>query len=742
VALVAGGETVTPIRRLNPGVNPATEAAVAAAMALASSQRLAGAGALREALAGRAVAPLSAVGQTVVVGPRAGGPQVGGRQGGPGWLWVVAGLAVVAIIAAIGFWLMRPENGVGGEATAAAVAQVTETADADSPPTTIVDESTAAATVVLAATETAEPTVAATETPAATATPASRRIVILPGREESTQVLVPAGSFLMGADDDLSEDDEAPIHEVRLDAFYIEETEVTNAQFATFLNREVVDSGPYDSWIDVADEEALISISVLGDGFAVRPGFDRHPVVEVTWNGANAYCAWAGGRLPTEAEWEYAARGPEGRIYPWGDVFECGRLNADDETVLDDYVGPGGAGCDGFNRTAPVGSFPQGESWVGALDMSGNVWEWVNDWYQANYYTLSPAENPPGPVSNPDNLKVVRGGSWFKGYISDRGSFREHNQTTDTLNDVGFRCVYDVAAVTSAPPGSATSESPPVTTSWTVGATQTVADPSGDANTTIYVPAGTFLMGSEDGNNDERPIHEVTLDAFWLDRTEVTNARFADFVEGVGYETTAEAQGWGYLFDGGNWDVVNGANWRQPQGPGSDINGLDEHPVVLVNRADAAAFCAWAGGRLPTEAEWEYAARGPENRLWAWGNEFLADRVNYCDHDCSASWADLDVDDGYTFTAPVDSFPAGASWVGALNMTGNVWEWVADWYAADYYGRSPADNPPGPESGERGIVRGGSWVFESRRARATDRNHTDPTYAINDFGIRCAYDVG
>ena len=249
-------------------------------------------------------------------------------------------------------------------------------------------------------------------------------------------------------------------------------------------------------------------------------------------------------------------------------------------------------------------------------------------------------------------------------------------------------------------------------------------------------------MGSEDGNNDERPIHEVTLDAFWLDRTVVTNARFADFVEGVGYETTAEAQGWGYLFDGGNWDVVNGANWRQPQGPGSDINGLDEHPVVLVNRADAAAFCAWAGGRLPTEAEWEYAARGPENRLWAWGNEFLADRVNYCDHDCSASWADLDVDDGYTFTAPVDSFPAGASWVGALNMTGNVWEWVADWYAADYYGRSPADNPPGPESGERGIVRGGSWVFESRRARATDRNHTDPTYAINDFGIRCAYDVG
>ena len=303
-----------------------------------------------------------------------------------------------------------------------------------------------------------------------------------------------------------------------------------------------------------------------------------------------------------------------------------------------------------------------------------------------------------------------------------------------------------VATKTAEPVASATQPPPPANSPTPIplpvaGATRVAADPSSDENTSIYVPAGSFRMGSEDGNNDERPIHEVALDDFWLDQTEVSNARFAAFVADASYQTTAEAQGWGYLFDGGNWDVVSGADWRHPQGPGSSIDGLDDHPVVLVNRADAAAFCEWAGGRLPTEAEWEYAARGPDNRLWAWGDEFLPDRVNYCDHDCSASWVDLDVDDGYTYTAPIGSYPDGASWVGALNMTGNVWEWVSDWYAADYYHASPTRNPSGPDSGELGLLRGGSWVFEPRRLRATDRNSTNPNNAINDFGIRCAYDA-
>ena len=737
VALIAGGETLPPIRQANPGVNPTTEAAVAAAMTLAASQRLSGAGVLREALAGRAVAPLSAVGQTVVVGPRTAGPQAGGRRGAPGWLLAVVGLAAVAIIAVGAFLLLRPRDGAEVEPTTTAVGQGPTT-----PEETVVAATEPASTVAVTAvgTEAVEPTVAATATPAASATPANRRILALPGGSESAQVLVPAGGFMMGADDEDSDTDEDPIHQVRLDAFWLDMTEVTNAQYAAF----VADSG------HVTDDELDgVGYTIVGSDFddvsganwrhpfgpdSDIVGQDDYPVTLVSYDDSRAYCAWAGGRLPTEAQWEYAARGPQATTYPWGDVFSDQRVNACDRNCPMDWVNEDID--DGYTFAAAVGTFPGGASWAGAEDMAGNVWEWTADWWDETYYARSPVDNPTGPSGSVDqDGKSVRGGAWSSTTQGVRSAVRVSVGAWRGHFDVGFRCVYEPAPV-SAAPSIAPDESLPV-----AGTTRVADDPGGDGNTQVYVPAGSFRMGSEDGNNDERPIHEVELDAFWLGRTEVSNARFAAFVDDVGYQTAAEDQGWGYLFDGGNWDVVNGADWRHPLGPGSDINGLDEHPVVLISRADAAAFCDWAGGRLPTEAEWEYAARGPENRLWAWGNEFLPDRVNYCDHDCSASWVDLDVDDGYTYTAPVESYPNGASWAGALNMTGNVWEWVADWYAADYYGRSPTTNPPGPDNGERGILRGGSWVFEPRRVRTTDRNSTDPTYAINDFGIRCAYDA-
>ncbi|MGF3501312.1 MAG: formylglycine-generating enzyme family protein, partial [Candidatus Bathyarchaeia archaeon] len=189
-------------------------------------------------------------------------------------------------------------------------------------------------------------------------------------------------------------------------------------------------------------------------------------------------------------------------------------------------------------------------------------------------------------------------------------------------------------------------------------------------------------------------------EAYWIDRTEVTVAQFRAFVGATGYETTAEAEGWGYVYvaSSGKWERVRGADWEQPYGPGAAA-AEDDHPVVQVSWYDAAAYCAWAGGRLPSEAEWEKAARGTAGRIYPWGNTFDGRKLNYCDANCVYSWRDTAVDDGYASTAPVGSYPGGASPYGALDMAGNVWEWVADWYDRTYYASSPGSNPAGPDWG-------------------------------------------
>jgi formylglycine-generating enzyme required for sulfatase activity len=160
--------------------------------------------------------------------------------------------------------------------------------------------------------------------------------------------------------------------------------------------------------------------------------------------------------------------------------------------------------------------------------------------------------------------------------------------------------------------------------------------------------------------------------------------------------------------------------------------------VVQVSWFDAEAYCSWAGGGLPTEAQWEYAASGPENNLYPWGNTFDGNLVNFCDVNCPLDHGDDVYDDQSVRVGPVGQYPGGGSWVEAYDLVGNVWEWTADWYSGDYYAGSPAENPSGPESGDIRVLRGGSWYDDAPHVRAAQRGIGGPATRHGLFGFRCA----
>ena len=238
----------------------------------------------------------------------------------------------------------------------------------------------------------------------------------------------------------------------------------------------------------------------------------------------------------------------------------------------------------------------------------------------------------------------------------------------------------------------------------------------------VYVPAGGFPMGSTDDDGDagseEKPQHTVYLDAYWIDRTEVTNTQYRGCVEAGACKAPTTC----------GWD----------EEPTYDDAARAGHPVVCVDWEGADAYCGWAGARLPTEAEWEKAARGAGGRIYPWGDRFDGSKVNYCDANCEVDHKDEAADDGYARTAPVGSYPAGASPYGALDMAGNVWEWAADWYDEDYYSRSPQRNPKGPGSGESRVLRGGSWFNLSGLVRSAFRSYFVPANSLGNVGFWCA----
>jgi formylglycine-generating enzyme required for sulfatase activity len=279
----------------------------------------------------------------------------------------------------------------------------------------------------------------------------------------------------------------------------------------------------------------------------------------------------------------------------------------------------------------------------------------------------------------------------------------------------------------------------------TLGTTRTQVSDK-DGMVMVLVPADSFEMGGEFGLPNSFPAHSVYLDDFWLDQTEVTNEMFAKFVESTSYVTDAENAGSALDFRTANqtviWEKVEGLAWNHPDGKNSNISGLEDHPVVHVSWNDANKYCAWAGRRLPTEAEWEKAASWNyvmgEKYKYPWGNDFDQSLANFCDVNCTYDFATKYLNDGYVATAPVGSFPDGASPYGVLDMSGNVLEWVADWYAEDYYEHSPASNPLGPDSGQQRVARGGAWASSHDFLSTSRRWEGEPSDGHRAQGFRCA----
>jgi formylglycine-generating enzyme required for sulfatase activity len=282
--------------------------------------------------------------------------------------------------------------------------------------------------------------------------------------------------------------------------------------------------------------------------------------------------------------------------------------------------------------------------------------------------------------------------------------------------------------------------------------------PGDHADTCIEVPAGSFLMGTESGgypDDGEGPVHSVQLSGFRIDSVAVSNDRFAAFVDATGHVTTAEAEEWSFVFAGllptdfpdtravaaaPWWRKVDGADWRHPEGPQSDLDGRGDHPVVHVSWLDAREYCRWSGTRLPTEAEWERAARGGLEQVhFPWGDEREPGGVHRMNVFQGAFPATNTAEDGWVGTCPVDAFAPND--LGLYNPTGNVWEWCRDWFDPRYYRHSPRVDPKGPSRGTHRVMRGGSYLCHDsycNRYRVDARSANTPDSSTGNLGFRVA----
>lgn len=281
----------------------------------------------------------------------------------------------------------------------------------------------------------------------------------------------------------------------------------------------------------------------------------------------------------------------------------------------------------------------------------------------------------------------------------------------------------------------------------------------------IKLEGGRFLMGAETEEgfpaDGEGPVREVTIDPFYLDTYPVTNRQFGEFIRHTAYQTESDRFGWSFVFHkhipaekyrtlvdqtvpGVDWWCkVSGANWSHPEGPDSNIETRLDHPVVHVSWFDAVEYARWAGKRLPTEAEWEFAARGGlEQKTFPWGDELTPEGKHLCNI-WQGEFPHTDTaEDGFSGPAPVHSYPPNG--FGFYTITGNVWEWCSDWFHPSYHVMSTRVNPVGPSAGQAKVMKGGSFLCHKsycNRYRVGARTSNTPDSSTTNLGFRCARDI-
>jgi formylglycine-generating enzyme required for sulfatase activity len=503
-------------------------------------------------------------------------------------------------------------------------------------------------------------------------------------------VRVPAGKFVLGSEKGrmpLGYTDptrtnfrpwEEPVVEAYLDEFWIGKTHVTVRQFREFVHLTehpaVVRYDPRWRWDD-----------------------DDLPVVNVTWNDARAYSQWAGGDLPTSAQWEKAARGPDGLVYPWG--------NDDDgrQRTVSQYRAD-------FGRDArkKVGSIPIGASPYGALDMLGNAEQWCLDYFSDGPRKANDLTNPTGPNveelinygpwgSTEINRRVVRGSGWGGQSHAEYAAKFSGADPDRKNNSLGFRM-----ASKTVTPGPLNRD-----------LYRKVSPKSGVA--VRYIPAGEFTMGVSTAQStpyltDADQSFRARMTAYWMSESPITVAQFRKYTQasGASYNWTANRPSYG---------------WQ------------DNYPMTNVSFSEAFAYCLWAGGSMPTEAQWEYSARGTDGRLYPWGNTWEAGRAP----------------DDLQEPVEVGRHPSGASPFGIQDLSGMVWQWCKDLYYGDYFTpdlltdlrRSGFQiNPTGPETGDFRVVRGGTYRGKDTQVRqAVFRFNFDPKERYDRVGFRMAMPV-
>lgn len=509
-------------------------------------------------------------------------------------------------------------------------------------------------------------------------------------------MLVPVGCFMMGSTqqqlDDLHEqlmeqyqdapndaewisdffprlfEIEMPQHPICFDEpFWIDKYPVTNQQFEGFLS-----AGGYENrlyWEQLEASQIIYSPNRIGPypRYWLNNGGAKHPVIALSWSEAVAYANWRGASLPTEAQWEYVARGLDNWAYPWGNDLDCRHSSCD----VNGYLS-----VDRNWTTFPIGSFPTGASWVGTVDMLGGLLEWTSSQYAPYpYHTDDGRENFDASLP-----RIQRGGE----RITTR---HVHNPeiAVDQYHTYGLRLVrpidplldQEIIADEPALPVFDLSIIPRDSPF-----TQDLSEITSPINNVDWSPIEHHFYGTEmvfipAGCFSEPSGEEICLDtSFWLGKFEVTNLEYARFIADGGYDNSV-------YWSTEGWQVRQAHNWTYPAYWTDERFNAADQPVIGISWYEADAYARWFGGELPNVEQWRYVVSGPDGLMYPWAGQRECDEntchVNYCDDNCRYFYApggSSPGDDGYAYTAPVGSYPTGASWVGAFDLYGNVWEWT------------------------------------------------------------------